>query len=272
MEILRLEQIELTQQVAVWNEAFSDYLVPAGMDEANFVARMEKLQLSSHASLVVKVGEELGGIALTGNRILGGKHVSWIGGIAVVPKFRKQGLSRKLMNALLENDKANGIEQAWLEVISENTPARDLYLKLGYGAVNDLVFLKGSLKDYRKVGYVLKEVFDHAKYIDSEDALTPWQNRITSHTNVAAVWYDEKKVGFIAYNLAKDDQGYSLSLLQVQIEKPQHILGVLQTFYDLYGAIPFTLVNQDAKAKYIPELLTQGFETIANQIQMRKNL
>ncbi|MBC2284203.1 GNAT family N-acetyltransferase [Listeria booriae] len=112
MELLRLSPFTRQEQVVLWNEAFADYLVPATMTEASFKARMESLFLSEEESLVATMNSEPAGIVLTGTRLFQSKKIAWIGGIAIVPKFRKNGLARQLMKALISGYSKQGVAES----------------------------------------------------------------------------------------------------------------------------------------------------------------
>ena len=55
--------------------------------------------------------------------------------IAVVPSCRRQGVARKLVEALEEALRQEGAYQLTLEVRASNEPAKALYDKLGFGQV-----------------------------------------------------------------------------------------------------------------------------------------
>jgi len=59
-------------------------------------------------------------------RNLRGKPVMYVGGVGVLPKFRKQGIASQLMGAVLAQYPA-----LWLHVRAKNSAATELYLKLG---------------------------------------------------------------------------------------------------------------------------------------------
>ncbi|UOQ84929.1 GNAT family N-acetyltransferase [Gracilibacillus salinarum] len=48
------------------------------------------------------------------------------------PKFRNKGYGKQLMLTLLQWGKENGAAQAYLQVVSDNTPALNLYATLGF--------------------------------------------------------------------------------------------------------------------------------------------
>jgi len=54
-----------------------------------------------------------------------------IGAIYVLPEAQGQGLGKRLLRAVGAALQAEGFQSAWLRVLSDNTPARRFYEKLG---------------------------------------------------------------------------------------------------------------------------------------------
>jgi [ribosomal protein S18]-alanine N-acetyltransferase len=52
--------------------------------------------------------------------------------LAVAPNARRQGLGRRIMNALLEEARLRGVREVFLEVRADNPTARALYDSLGF--------------------------------------------------------------------------------------------------------------------------------------------
>jgi ribosomal protein S18 acetylase RimI-like enzyme len=62
-----------------------------------------------------------------------GKSDTWeIGNVAVIPAYRRRGIARQLVEACVQLAKEHGAKQIVLDVIQGNTPARELYLELGF--------------------------------------------------------------------------------------------------------------------------------------------
>ncbi|MBC1371003.1 GNAT family N-acetyltransferase [Listeria booriae] len=265
MKLLCLSTFTKQEQVALWNEAFADYIVPAIATEASFKARMESLLLSEEESLVVTMNGEAAGIALTGTRVFQSKTIAWIGGIAIVPKFRKNGLARQLMETLISDYGKQSVAESWLEVIANNHPAIRLYESLGYEKINDLTFLKGELHNYEKAEVTLTSITGEPI---SEDPNTPWQNLISEQIKAASIWQDNQNIGHIIYHISEKD----LILLQLNLQNDDQILNVLQTFFNQFGAIPCIISNQEISRPFIAICMQNGFTEVAQQIQMRKTI
>ncbi len=98
------------------------------MDAAALRTMVDAFDEDLDASVVLRVGGEPAAIGLLGVRPPRG----WIGGMGVVPGFRRQGLGRAVMHALLERARALGLRELQLEVLEQNEPAQALYRSLGF--------------------------------------------------------------------------------------------------------------------------------------------
>ena len=79
------------------------------------------------------------GSAIT--RRIGSSQTWEIGNVAVLPAHRRRGIGRKLVQASLDLIRARGGRLAWLEVVKDNQPAYELYLKLGFKPYSgDVIF------------------------------------------------------------------------------------------------------------------------------------
>ena len=56
--------------------------------------------------------------------------------IASAPAFRRQGLARKLLHALMDEARARGVSELFLEVRADNQAARQLYVSEGFEEID----------------------------------------------------------------------------------------------------------------------------------------
>ncbi len=123
-------------------EAFSDYLIPVQLSEAQF----ENHILQNAVDLDLSVGAfsdgKMVGYTLNGFGLWNGKQTVYDAGTGVVPAFRNQGIGRKMFDFLFPTLQEIGIRQILLEVIDDNTNALRLYLGLGFQHSRKLMFFE----------------------------------------------------------------------------------------------------------------------------------
>lgn len=83
-------------------------------------------------SLVAEEESDLAGFAIAEMSSVSGKRFGHIVTIDVVPARRKQGVGRKLMNALIDACRAEGALSMRLEVAVDNDGALEFYRLLGF--------------------------------------------------------------------------------------------------------------------------------------------
>jgi GNAT superfamily N-acetyltransferase len=136
-----VSDIDFREFTATFNRAYSDYYVPISMTVSSFRALMTRDDLDMEAS--VAAIDDKGAIIGTGLLGIRGKQ-GWIGGMGVVPEYRRQGIGRQMMIYLLERAREHGLDQVKLEVIDKNVGAHTLYRDLGFVDGHNLLVLDRS--------------------------------------------------------------------------------------------------------------------------------
>lgn len=113
---------------AAFNCAYRDYYVPTIMSPDSFRAIMERDDLPLASAVAALDGPRVVGTGLLGVRL----PVGWIGGMGVIPEYRRQGIGRQMMGYLLQQAQAQGITTVKLEVIEANEGAHQLYREMGF--------------------------------------------------------------------------------------------------------------------------------------------
>ncbi len=118
-------------------DGFSDYMIRFDMDEAAFEAIfLVRDQNQPSRSIVAYVDGRPVGVMLSGIAHLDAGWVTRCGGLAVAPGYRRLGIARELMRRF--DEQAEGMRL--LEVIQGNEQAYDLYARLGYDVVREIVY------------------------------------------------------------------------------------------------------------------------------------
>jgi len=92
------------------------------------------------------------------NHLEGFKHSGTLG-MGVLNKFRRHGIGQKLTEQTISLARQQGLERIELEVFASNTPAINLYKKLGFQ-------VEGVKKKARKLDGVYDDLIEMALLID----------------------------------------------------------------------------------------------------------
>lgn len=130
--------VSLEAYAAAINASFEGYPVQIAFSAPMLSRRVRFEQHDLESSLVALDGDEtvgVAGLAVRGER-------GWVSGFAVVPAWRRRGLGRRLMSALLERAHAYELRQLSLDVLAGNDAAIRLYKDAGMRITRDLLILE----------------------------------------------------------------------------------------------------------------------------------
>ncbi len=118
------------------NQGFSDYPVPVRTTAFQLQELLEAWDIDLSGSVLALTGNSRPvGIGWLGVRELRG----WIGGFAVVPGWRRQGVGRAMLGWLIEAARQRRLTSITLEVFTENAPAIALYQAGGFRVQRELL-------------------------------------------------------------------------------------------------------------------------------------
>ena len=138
-----LSEVDFGEFTEAFNAAYSDYFVPIRMTQPAFRALFERDDIAPEASVAAIEDGQIVGTGLLGVR----DRAAWIGGMGVVPEHRRNGTGRMMMEHLIAQARARGLERIDLEVIEDNRPAWRLYDSLGFTHRRYLLMLDREPED-----------------------------------------------------------------------------------------------------------------------------
>ena len=169
-------EIDFETLVHTFNNGYSGYTVPVNIDAHQLRHHIEQNDIDLAASHVGLSSSKVIGVALLGIRADRG----WIGGLGVSPDHRRQGIGRLLMEAIISSARQHHLRTVQLEVITDNTAAHELYLKLGFADTRCLLILEQAsatlptLKTTMRVEFATATtLLDHHRIFQSR--ANPWQ-------------------------------------------------------------------------------------------------
>jgi len=112
--------------------AFSDYTVSMRSSADAFRNRLHRDGVKLELSMGAFSDREMVGFCINGLGQWHGRPTAYDAGTGIVPNYRGKGLAKELFAYVLPRLKEAGLNQYLLEVITSNTPAVNLYHKLGF--------------------------------------------------------------------------------------------------------------------------------------------
>ncbi len=127
-----------------FSEAFSDYALPFELDLNRFRNHINLNAIDLSRSVGCFEGDDLIGFSLNGFGKWNGRETVYDAGTGVIPSHRRRGASEAMFAFMVPVFEKAGAEQYLLEVITHNTPAVNLYKKLGFHIERELLFLEAE--------------------------------------------------------------------------------------------------------------------------------
>lgn len=288
LEIKKLADCTIEEGVEAWNKGFEGYYFDMATTPEAFGKRGEQEGLSANLSVVAFENGKPVGIVRNGLREIGGKKVAWNGGTGVSPALRGQGAGKKLMEATLSLLEEAGADIATLEAVSENTPAIELYKKMGYGIIDEVHFmqLKGKADGQGfqgDNGIELKEAAPEEAgrlpfYRGDFTWQTHWQSAKDGEAWIAYL-PDGEAAGYAYYRKSFDSDGKHIATVLHQCvadREPEKTIQALLAgvFGDLSDDINRIAINvpEELNKTTFEALAGLGFQSTTKQVFMKKEL
>jgi len=141
VKLIPVSQFTDEQLALIYNQTRVDYMVPMPMNAVRLGEYIKTYDVSREHSLVAQTQDgEMLGVNMLGLR----EDRAWITRLGVIPNTRRNRVGQTLMEKLMEQAARLSINFVMLEVIKNNTPAYQLFLKLGFYEVGELLVLRRS--------------------------------------------------------------------------------------------------------------------------------
>ena len=266
LEFVPFKEVSESVRTAIWNSGFSDYLVPINMTAEALNNRLTSLNLSEQDSFVVFENKIPKGITLFGFKKLADKKIAWVGGLAVAPEFRKEGIGVAMLNYCEKLGEQLGIDLLTLEVIVGNDKALNLYQNQSYEIARKVSFLKGELENHFQ-GDSKLTLEPSESLTDELDLTIPWQNRLFHGYEGYKIFDGEKEIGQVVCQ----KQGDVLSIFQLKLPK-EMISSFLVTCATDLSVDKIVGVNLLSSSEEVSGLKEQGISVALDQYQLEKAL
>lgn len=272
IQLVPASRFTIEQLTAIYNQTRVDYLIPMPMNAKRLADYIADYDVDLDHSLVAMQGDELLGVAMLGVR----PGRAWITRLGVLPNTRRGGIGQALMDGLLENAAKLNRHFIMLEVIKNNTPAHQLFLKLGFREVGELLVLRRApvipppepvIADARRL-----ERFEALQLAGHDRGTMPWTNQ--SETLINA-----QEVSGLQMTLADDSQGWLIYQRQrfiltrfaykTEVGTPAIVAyAFLSHLHHQYPRLDTHLENIQVNDPHLPAFYDMGYVEAFRRIEM----
>jgi len=279
IEIIPADRFTIQELTDLYNQTRVDYLVPMPMNADRLSEYVHDFDIDLHQSCIARSTDG----QVLGLSMLGFRHkTAWITRLGVLPAARRTGAGSALMNGVLANADKLGAKETHLEVIKNNEPAYNLFLKTGFVEKDTYLVMRHAPRPMTTpmLGEVTWLNFDEAleKLISYPNHLT-WINALESmrnspNTEGLQIKLPNGSSGWLVYCNTKFTLRSTLSHLIMHTEQGQseevgiQLLSHLHTHYphhDTYAE------NIQADDPHLPAFQSLGYFTNFLRVEMRRS-
>jgi ribosomal protein S18 acetylase RimI-like enzyme len=277
-EVFRIEHLapdRLDYLVDAQNGIFADYIVPMKLTRPFFLDFLKSVGGDLANVLVALDGEKIVGYV---NPVIDGQE-AWIGGVGVLPTYRRRGLGRNLMLAGEDFARRKGAREISLEVIEGNYGAQKLYEGMGYAPTRKYLTAEGRPIRFEGFGDLPSNatISELLKLHEESYRNTCWQRRKNQSLLQSARGAECYKLdgGFVLVRTV-ETSGF-IPFLGVAPEKRGKGIGTslakfaLSRLYNL-GAFKVALYNINDDLPTLRMLDKFDFKVTMKQLEMKKEL
>ncbi len=278
MEIKSLKNTEINELVTVFNESFSDYIVPFKITKEQLENKIKSDNIKLEFSIGAFENNKLIGFILHGFNFINGNKIAYNAGTGVIPKKRGNKITFKLLEHIIPKLKEQNVTKIKIEIITENEIAFRTYKKIGFEIIRELNCYKGQIKSKIESKFKILPLknYDWELLKSFWDWNPTWQNSIssaenTSYLSTAIGAFDSNLlIGYLIYN------PNSNRIQQFAVNKEHRNQGVgkqLFQYISRENEKEFSTINIDTNSINTNDfLLSLGLDVYIKQYEMELKL
>jgi ribosomal protein S18 acetylase RimI-like enzyme len=278
MEIKSLQNTEIDQLVTIFNQSFSDYIIPFKITKEQLKDKIISDNIKLEFSVGAFENNQLIGFVLYGFDCINGNKIAYNAATGVIPEKRGNKVTLKLFEHIIPKFKEQNITKIRLEVITENEIALRTYKKIGFEIIRELNCYKGHVKSEieSKFEIVPLKNYDWELLKSFWDWDPTWQNSISAAKNISnlnisiGIFDSNSLIGYLIYN------PNSNRIQQFAVNKEYRNQGAgKQLFQHITGGNEkeFSSINIAADSSNTNHFLSNlGLELYIKQYEMELNL
>lgn len=261
---------ELTE---AYNQTRIDYIIPMPMNPGRLQEYITLYDIDLTLSRVALIDQQKVGLVMLGAR----GEECWITRLGVLPEGRRRGIGEALMQEMIGEALRDGFKSIWLEVISGNLPAYNLFIKCQFEQTRELIVARRAPKRTHRVKAVMNARVVHYLQHDEVIELHCRRNRRVNWLNALETMQNVRKLSLVGYSSGHEpsttyiapwlsgmliefqdgSQGWvsfqatNLQLKQIALEPMEG--DTTQVTADLLAAMHHLHASQDAVIENIPD-------------------
>ncbi|MBN8656375.1 MAG: GNAT family N-acetyltransferase [Anaerolineae bacterium] len=272
IHLIPASQFSIGDLTEIYNRTRVDYMIPMPMNADRLLEYILMYDVDLNRSLVAVDGDIMRGVAMLGVRA--GR--TWITRLGVIPSTRRSGVGETLMQGLLAQSAQLGIEFNMLEVIKNNNPAHQLFLKLGFYEVGELLILRRPpshqmpepvVADARRL-----ERYEALDLIGYDRGTQPWTNQSESMSHAGElsglyVTLPDGSHGWLAYQRQK----FTLTrfIYKTEAGDPAKLAyAFLSHLHHQYPRLDTHIENIQVNDPHLPGFIKMGYVESFRRIEM----
>lgn len=273
IKLIPANQYTFEQLADIYNQTRIDYMVPMPMNATRLAEYVETYDVSLEHSLVAKLSNgELLGVIMLGVR----KERVWVTRLGVIPNNRRLGIGKTLFKGLLEQAEKLSINFCMLEVIKNNVPAHQMFLKFGFREIGELLILRHSPLSTKNISLPADiQSFDKPQaltYLNNHQLPQAWTNQYESFQNsheISGLYatLEDGSRGWMVYQRQK----FLLSrfVFNTEAGDPVKVASALLThLHQQYPRLDTHVENIHANNPHVPAFYQVGYIEAFRRIEM----
>lgn len=274
--LVSADEFDIQELTDIYNETRVDYVVPMPMNKAKMQEYINFYDVDLAQSVVAISKKTAFGLGFLGRR----GNYTWVTRLGITPNGRQKGVGRKMMQELITRSRDLDAQAIILEVIKNNIPARQLFGKLGFKTLRELLVIRRPPAQLEA-----PSVAEHVESRGYQDALDLIKTRTDSPSWVTAneSLYNAGNLSALVSESPDGERGwlvyqntvFQLSRLVIETETgdPTKVAtNLLQSLHTIHSAQDTVVENLPANDIHWPAFKAMDYLISFVRIEMKLDL
>jgi ribosomal protein S18 acetylase RimI-like enzyme len=274
IELIPADRFTIQELTELYNQTRVDYLVPMPMNAERLAAYVHDFDIDLTHSCVARAADgQVLGLSMLGLR----QGCAWITRLGVLPVIRRSGTGSALMDCMLSSADNMDYPETHLEVIRNNVPAHNLFLKKKFKESGEYLVLRRAP---RPVPAPLQGCADWLDRQEALEALSTYPDHLTWITayesmcnadNVQGVRVElpDGGAGWLVYRLHKFY--FSHLIMHTEVGDSGEVgIQLLLNLYTRYPRHDTYAENIYKRDPHLPAFFALGYFENFRRIEMRR--